>query len=116
MNLKDFLEDISKLTKEEMERRSIPEYHRSHSNIQELIVHDLPCLKVLEYFFFPKEARRGACVMDLQEKGFDYIREAMDSNQKLAEANFICSNITLSLTTRNKICPKKTSIFIIISR
>ncbi len=24
--------------------------------------------------------------MDLQEKGFDYIREAMDSNQKLAEA------------------------------
>lgn len=26
------------------------------------------------------------CVMDLQEKGFDYIREAMNSNQELAEA------------------------------
>lgn len=26
--------------------------------------------------------------MDLQEKGFDYIREAMNSNQDLAEAQF----------------------------
>ena len=29
--------------------------------------------------------------MDLQEKGFDYIREAMNSNQELAEAQLAAS-------------------------